>query len=506
MTENTKHRLLIFVVAYNAETTLLPVLDRIPENLFDLFETEILVIDDASSDNTFTLGADRAKTWSACKITVLKNPKNQGYGGNQKLGYEYAVKHGYDSVALLHGDGQYAPEKLPDLVSPIANGEADAVFGSRMLESGAALKGKMPLYKFVGNKILTTFQNAVLKADLSEFHSGFRAYSVKMLAKIPFQYNSNDFHFDTDIIIQLLMGGYRISEIPMPTYYGDEVCYVNGMKYAKDVMVSTLASRVHRMGIRYQRKFDVDQDNEHYDLKLGYPSSHTMAIDAIPEGARVLDLGCGPGLVARELKRKSCHVVGLDQFPPPAENIDRFIEWDLDSDALPAEVGNYDYILMLDIIEHLKSPEKLVDILRRGARASAPTIIMTTANVAFFIPRIMFLFGQFNYGKAGILDITHTRLFTFSSLRNMLRQSGYEIEEIRGIPAPFPKAFGNQTLGNLLIKMNELGIRLNKRLFSYQMYFKITPLPTVDSLLEETIVFSEEKRVSKEASASSTFR
>ena len=112
------------------------------------------------------------------KITVLYNPVNQGYGGNQKIGYHYAIERGFDFVALLHGDGQYAPEFLPALIEPLLKGEADAVFGSRMMNKRDALKGGMPLYKFVGNRILTSIQNRVLGANLTEFHSGYRVYSV----------------------------------------------------------------------------------------------------------------------------------------------------------------------------------------------------------------------------------------------------------------------------------------------------------------------------------------
>ncbi len=494
MPHNDKHKLLIFIVAYNAEATLLKVLDRIPKDLFSIYLTEVLVIDDASSDRTFELGQSKAASWTDCKLTILTNPVNQGYGGNQKLGYEYAIQNGYNSVALLHGDGQYAPEMLPDLVKPLAEGQADAVFGSRMMIQGGALKGGMPMYKFVGNKILSTFQNTVLQTSLTEFHSGFRAYSIETLKKIPFKYNSNDFHFDTDIIIQLIFGSFRVLEIPMPTYYGDEVCYVNGMKYAKDVVVSTLQSQTHQMGIKYQRKFDIDNKQDHYDIKLGYPSSHTIAIDAVPEKSKVLDIGCGPGLVAKELKKKSCYVIGLDKFPQKKENISEFIKWDLDSDTIPEEVSNYDYILMLDIIEHLKNPEQFMDLLRKMAKSSRPNIVLTTANVTFFIPRLMFLLGQFNYGKSGILDFTHTRLFTFSSMKDMLAQCGYEILEIRGIPAPFPKAIKNKRVANTLVELNTRLIKLSKSIFSYQMYFLVKPLPMVNNLLDQTINYSKDKQ------------
>ena len=177
---------------------------------------------------------------SAFKITVLRTPENQGYGGNQKLGYRYAIDNGFDFVALLHGDGQYAPERLPDLLAPLIAGEADAVFGSRMIDKRAARAGGMPLYKWLGNQILTSFQNRMLGTRLSEFHSGYRLYSTGALAQIPFEKNTNDFHFDTEIIIQFVLKKLRIVELPIPTYYGDEICHVNGLKYAWDVCLTML--------------------------------------------------------------------------------------------------------------------------------------------------------------------------------------------------------------------------------------------------------------------------
>ena len=137
---------------------------------------------------------------------------------------------------LLHGDGQYAPEVLARMYHPLVHGEADAVFGSRMMKDyGGPLKGGMPLYKYVGNRILTTFENRALGMHLTEFHSGYRAYSMHALKQIDFSQMTDDFHFDTEIIIKLQHQGFRIHEVPIPTYYGDEICYVNGLKYAADV-------------------------------------------------------------------------------------------------------------------------------------------------------------------------------------------------------------------------------------------------------------------------------
>ena len=181
-----KPRLLILIVAYNAEKTIRPVLARVPHRLAEEYDVEVLVLDDSSQDRTFEQSRDAQREGALpFPLHVLFNPVNQGYGGNQKIGYHFAIEHGFDFVALVHGDGQYAPECLPDLVRPLRDGEADAVFGSRMLEKGGARRGGMPLYKFVGNRILSWFQNRMLGASLSEFHSGYRVYSVAALAEDP---------------------------------------------------------------------------------------------------------------------------------------------------------------------------------------------------------------------------------------------------------------------------------------------------------------------------------
>src|SRR5208282_5429801 len=164
-----KKRVLIFIVAYNAERTIQQVVRRIPSSLAE-YETEILIIDDSSGDRTFEHAHHLERSGEApFPITVLYNPVNQGYGGNQKIGFSYAIDQGFDIVALVHGDGQYAPESLPSLLEPLIRNEADAVMGSRMLTRFAALKGGMPLYKYVGNKILTRIQNWLLGSSLSEF-------------------------------------------------------------------------------------------------------------------------------------------------------------------------------------------------------------------------------------------------------------------------------------------------------------------------------------------------
>lgn len=235
-----KPRIGILVVAYNAETTLRSVLQRIPPEIMAKIE-EIFVFDDASSDNTHELGKQLQKEeFHDGKLSIYRNDVNQMYGGNQRKGYQYAISKGLDIVVLLHGDGQYAPEVMQDLLTPLETGEADMVMGSRMLVPGAALRGNMPMYKFIGNKILTWIENTLAGTRLSEFHSGYRAYSVHAMKSIPLNSMTTNWHFDTQIILQFLKRGYRIKEVPIPTYYGDEICRVNGIPYAMHCVHETL--------------------------------------------------------------------------------------------------------------------------------------------------------------------------------------------------------------------------------------------------------------------------
>ncbi len=487
-------RLLLFVVAYKAQGTLKKVLDRIPSDFVAANHTEALIIDDASPDQTFEAGLSWADDWSESPITVLRNPRSQGYGGNLKLGFEFAIQHQFDAVVLLHADGKYAPESLPELVGPIARGEVDAVVGSRFMETGSARAGGMPWLRGAANRALTRVQSALLGEPYSDFHSGYRAYAVDALSAIPFRYNSDDLHFDTEILIQLKRAAFRVAQVPIPTYYGDEIAYPRGVRYAIESLGASLAAVLDSVGIHYRRKFDVRGGPPAYAPKFGYRSSHTMAVDAVAPGSRVLDVGCGQGYVARELLAKDCHVVGLDQLAPDPANVSEFVHWRIGRDDIPVRLADYDAMLILDVLEHLPDPERFLEKLRAAAELVQPTIVLTAPNVAFLPLRAMLMLGQFNYGKEGILDFTHTRLFTFRSLRDLLEQRGYEILEERGIPAPYPKALGDNAFARALVAINDALIRVSKSTFAYQVFLKIRPLPTVDLLLADTIRHSHERR------------
>ncbi|MBX7145014.1 MAG: glycosyltransferase family 2 protein [Oligoflexia bacterium] len=238
-------RIGIFIIAYNAVNHLIKTISRIPQATYEQV-SEIFVIDDCSADNSYYAALGYKHEHHIEKLTVQRNQRNHGYGGNQKVGYRYALERGFDIVALVHGDGQYAPEALPFLLEPLVKGEAEMVFGSRMSLPGEARRGGMPFYKFIGNKILTGIQNYCTGLALSEYHSGYRLYSTAALKQIPFESFTDTWHFDTQIILALAERGLRIVERPIPTYYGDEICHVNGIPYALNCIRTSLDYLAHR--------------------------------------------------------------------------------------------------------------------------------------------------------------------------------------------------------------------------------------------------------------------
>ena len=488
-------KLLIYVVTYNHESFIEKTLSRIDESLFDNYETEILINDDSSKDDTLRILMNIKKNFNKkVQFTILSNPKNLGYGGNQKIGYFYAIKHNFDSVVLLHGDGQYKPEIMGDLLEILEKENAKAVFGSRMISKFGALKGGMPIYKFIGNKILTYLQNKILKSNLSEFHSGYRVYDVPALKKIPFYLNSNDFSFDTEIIIQFLILKLKISEVPIPTYYGKEISYVNGLYYAYRIIIESLKSNIQKYGILYEKKYDLINNEFKYVYKKNFTSTHSISFKAIRDNSLILDVGSGQGDLIRHLvDEKNCKVIGIDKNVKTisSKNIE-FVTCDLNKGLPNLDYLKFDYILFLDVIEHLENPEDfLKKLYEKISENEKIEIVISTPNISFFIIRFMLLFGFFNYGKRGILDKTHTRLFTFQSFKKLIEDSNYIIIKTIGIPAPFPLAIGENLLSKILINLNNLAINIWRSFFSYQILCKIKPKKSLNLLLKKA-----EKKVS----------
>ena len=464
----------IVVVAYNAEPTLVQTLDRIPADFRQRVE-EIIICDDASHDGTFELGRGWAAQPGAPTTHIIRHMKNLGYGGNQKAAYSFAIERGLDMVILLHADGQYAPEVLPDFVEAFERTTCDAVFGSRMMEKGAALRGGMPLYKFLGNKVLSRFENWVLGSKLTEFHSGYRAYRVDALKRVPFMANSNGFDFDTQIIAQLLGVDARIVEIPIPTYYGDEICYVNGLRYAWDVVRDVVEYRLASTGFgtpAWVRRPE-------YSFKEEEGSSHKVILNMARTAprSRLLDLGCAGGLLAERLHQAGHYVVGVDyrEVGQAHRYVDQFIEADLAKGLPEALVGeSFNIVIAADVLEHLPEPQ---DLLRQITAVLQPGghVIVSVPNFSHWYPRLRIALGLFGYDRLGILDQSHLRFFTRRSLARLVREAGFDIVEQRTTSVPFTALMGLSRYAVVAQKVGSWLARAWPSLFAYQYVLRLTP-------------------------------
>src|SRR5262245_7630868 len=498
-------KLLIFIVSYNAEHHIEGVLEDIPAAYRNARETEILLIDDASEDNTVDVARAYVARLGLKNIRILRNSINQGYGGNQKVGYTYAIREGFDVVVMLHGDNQYTPRALPELLTPFQGDHTvGCVLGVRFGRRYSPIRGGMPLYKYVGNRILTNLQNRLAGVHLSEWHTGYRAYSTRALSAIGFALNTNDFHFDTEILLQLIKNDVKIVEINIPTRYGDEICHVDGLGYAKTVIKASFKFFLQKYYLFYDVRFHPEivlnnptDGHRLYAPKMDSYSPHSLVCSDskfVPEVAKVLDVGCSTGYVAEELVRRGRRrITGVDILPPHkvSSSLERYEQIDLDTQehrltALVQE-GDFDVILMLDIVEHLSAPERCLLRLSSIPYKHVPRFVFSTANIGFFVVRLMLLLGHFNYGQRGILDVTHKRLYSVHTFHNLMEQTGFLVQRELFIPFPFRDLGFSARVTKFLQKINMLLIRIRPRLFAYQIILEALPLTTAGAVLEDTI-------------------
>jgi glycosyltransferase involved in cell wall biosynthesis len=240
-------KVIVVLPAYNAVKTLEMTYNEIPLDIVD----DIILVDDASHDDTVSVAKKLG-------LDVIIHPQNKGYGANQKTCYREALKRNADIVIMLHPDYQYPPRLITPMASMIASGEFDVVLGSRIL-GGMAIKGGMPIYKYVSNRILTLIENILINQKLSEYHTGYRAFSREVLENLPIEENSDDFVFDSQMIAQAIYFGFRVSEITSPTRYFEDASSINFKRsviYGLGVLATSAKYRLSKLGLGRFKIFD----------------------------------------------------------------------------------------------------------------------------------------------------------------------------------------------------------------------------------------------------------
>ena len=476
-------RLGVFVISYNAEQFINDTLRRIPKCIWQEVEV-VYVIDDCSFDDTTRTAMAYPDEYG--KLKVFRNRINQRYGGNQKFGYQYAIDTGLDAVVMLHGDGQYAPEMLPDMFRALVNDGADVVIGSRMINRKDALAGGMPKYKFFANIFLTWFENRLSGLNMSEFHSGYRGYSTTFLSRIPLWKNSDEWHFDTHILFQARQASAKIIELPIPTYYGNEVCHVNGPVYGLNCMASALLFRLHRLQIVHLARYDLVPEKLADNRKFDDPySSHSIIIKHLQtkslDKCRILDLGFGNAAISSQLKLSGALIDGIDISTQAVEEnreIFRHVyQHDLNFiDDLELK-EQYDIILCTDVLQYLVNPADILSRLKKYLVRDG-LLVVSVPNFVNFSTRLHVLFGNFPLHHRGIIDEKALHFYTNKEFIRTLKRTGWGLEKstVTSIPLfllfPFLKA---RIFRPLVISCRGLTV-LFKNLLGYQcVYFSKNP-------------------------------
>ena len=424
-------------------------------------------------------------------LDVLALAGSPGYGALQKAAFEHALRIGLDLVIVVPAGAPLAAGVLQTMLAPFQDVGVAAVFGSRLLP-GSGATGRMPFLRGLANRVVSGIQRWQLRSAITDYHSGFRAYRSTALARLPFRHNGDSLQFDTELAIQLQWKGDRVVEVAVPRHSGGRVRGFAALRYAWQSIATVLRARANRVYLVYHPKFDVD-DGTDYSFKEASTSVHQAVLRREwPSSISVLELGAGHGGVARALHARGTRVVAVDYARPDEAFPFPYLQHDLDqpfAERVCAELGGsglggpelggkVDCVVALDVIEHLTRPElglrEIRDVLVPGG-----LLVASTGNIAFWAIRLMLAVGQFNYGKKGILDRTHTRLFSVRSFRRTIEGEGFRVRSIKGFGPPIEDMIGKSWPLRALDRIAAWSARVWPSMFAYQILVEADVGPRV---------------------------
>ncbi|MEJ2718634.1 MAG: bifunctional glycosyltransferase/class I SAM-dependent methyltransferase, partial [Deltaproteobacteria bacterium] len=434
--------ILVLVTAYKNADLLAKTLERVPRDLLPLV-SEVAVFDNFSPDKLEDGLARVNESGAWKKLRFFRNPRRYDYGDNLKVCFDYAVDKKYEYVIVLRGDGLYDPACLPAFFLCALKEKAPVVFGDRLGGGDRQGTRDMRYLRVLVNRVASSFEDAILRMKLRDYFCGFRLFRTDVLERIPYHLNSSDYLFDLETLIQVRCLGIPVRTVRVTPFHDREISVGRMIRYGIRAAGISIGYRLHQLHILRRGTYFVDL-GEKYTLKRNRHSSHMQILDAIPRSSRVLDLGCGQSLLAEEFARKDVLLIGVDKLPEDhiSAAIHQYVRRDLEEPLNLPFGREFDYVVVSDLIEHIKNRDAIMESLRRFLKLNG-RLIISTGNVAIWFYRLSLLIGRFEYGARGILDRTHVHLFTFDSFERFLKRNGYRIIERKTTPIPFELVFSS---------------------------------------------------------------
>lgn len=411
-------------------------LERIPEAASEWLEEIVVVLDDPADEvRVEPLELPGGRTLA---VNVHVPPRPGGYGDARRAAFEYALRHRFDFVLVMRGDGLHPPELLPDLLYPALLEDRALVLLSRSSSAPGVSWSRRLLHGAAA-----VLQNRMLGTRVRDYLSGFRLYSAKLLECVPFQLDADDRCLDLELLVQCRALGQSVHEPTVAALWREPDLPGGDLRYALRACWIAAGYRLHQLHITQDGRYLVDPGT-HYTFKQSPSGSHMQIVGAVEPGSEVLDLGCSQGLLTRPLHEKNVRVTGVDLRPAEAwaEEMEAYFQRDLE---LPLELPvarRFDYVIVADVIEHVRERQQLLRSARRFLKEDG-RLIISTPNIALWFYRLSLLVGRFEYGPRGTLDYTHVHLYTRASFRREIEKAGFRVRRQRVTSLPFEVVFSS---------------------------------------------------------------
>jgi len=462
-------RVALFLFGCSDSAAVERILERIHRDV--LVRLEEIVVMQEPSGKLAPPAAPPPAAPCADNLRFQRLPRDAGYGGARKAAFEYARLKGFDHVLTMRGDGLHPPEALPQLLQPILSDPYRMVFARRAmrLASGAGWWRRIP--DLLAHGVATGLQNRLLGLRLHDYHSGYRLYAMRAVERLPFQLNSDDHHFDMEMVIQCRVLGVPVEEVAVAPVWREYPTRTVGLAEVLRACRCAVDYRLHQLHVYRLGQYFVDE-GVRYTLKRSRTGSHMQIVQAIRPGSRVLDLGCSQGLLARPLREKNVRVTGVDIAPESRRvaELEEYFVRDLEQ-PLDLPLGReFDYVVVSDVIEHLRNRTQLLREARRFLKEGG-RLIISTPNIALWFYRLSLAVGRFEYGPRGVLDETHVHLFTRATFRREVERASFHVVAERVTSLPFEVVFESTGRSRLIRSVSHAYhalARLWPALFAYQ--------------------------------------